>query len=104
MVATGLISMFIFIVAGFVIFSVIAGFIRHGRLMNQMTDQVFQQARRPSESSQAQPAAMNTAASTADGFACRKCGAALDSDTEISPSGDFKCDYCDSWNNVRQSN
>lgn len=100
----GIVSMFIFVVAGFVFFSVVSGFIRHGRLMNQMTDQVFRQARQSSESGRADSFETEGPESRADRFECRKCGAALDSDTEISPSGDFKCDYCDSWNNVRQSN
>lgn len=100
----GIVSMFIFVVAGFVFFSVVSGFIRHGRLMNQMTDQVFRQARQSPESSPLGPSETDGPEFSADRFECRKCGAALDSDTEISPSGDFKCDYCDSWNNVRQSN
>ena len=33
---------------------------------------------------------------------CDNCGASLDSETEISPSGDFKCRYCNSWSNVNR--
>ncbi len=32
---------------------------------------------------------------------CPGCGASLDGDADISPSGDVKCTYCNSWYNVR---
>ena len=32
---------------------------------------------------------------------CPHCGAGLDANTEISPSGDFKCAYCQKWSNAR---
>ena len=38
---------------------------------------------------------------TANRYACPKCGASLNSDADISPSGDVKCTYCDSWFNTR---
>ena len=48
----------------------------------------------------------NTSQKTAvnnDRLNCYQCGAAVGKDTEISPSGDVKCEYCDSWFNVRAS-
>ncbi len=42
-----------------------------------------------------------TANETANRYACPKCGASLNSDADISPSGDVKCSYCDSWFNTR---
>lgn len=99
MIGVGFFSLFFFAAAGFVILSVVSGFIRHGRLMNQITDQAFRQPRRA-----AKPGYSETpAADATENLSCQNCGAALDSQTEISPSGDFKCGYCDSWNNVRRS-
>lgn len=37
-----------------------------------------------------------------DGYSCANCGAHLRSDTEVSPGGDFKCVYCQSWSNVNR--
>lgn len=36
------------------------------------------------------------------GYSCVNCGASLGVNTEVSPSGDFKCQYCNSWSNVNQ--
>ena len=33
-------------------------------------------------------------------YTCDHCGAALSDGTEVSPSGDFRCEYCDNWSNV----
>ena len=33
-------------------------------------------------------------------YSCRNCGAGIGVDSEISPSGDVKCEYCNSWFNV----
>jgi hypothetical protein len=35
-------------------------------------------------------------------FACPRCGAALGEGAEVSPHGDVKCAYCQSWFNVHQ--
>lgn len=37
------------------------------------------------------------------GYDCSSCGASLDSDADVSPSGDVKCSYCDRWFNIHQS-
>lgn len=34
-------------------------------------------------------------------YGCTHCGAAIEAGTEISPSGDFKCAYCQNWSNVK---
>lgn len=33
-------------------------------------------------------------------YKCRKCGATVDSTAEISPTGDIKCNYCQSRTNL----
>ncbi|MEO1998190.1 MAG: hypothetical protein ABGZ17_23345 [Planctomycetaceae bacterium] len=33
-------------------------------------------------------------------YTCDHCGATLSDGTEVSPSGDFRCQYCDNWSNV----
>ena len=35
-------------------------------------------------------------------WGCPNCGAGLASDTEISPSGDVKCPFCDQWFSTRR--
>ena len=34
-------------------------------------------------------------------YACDNCGASISADADISPSGDVKCTYCNSWFNVK---
>ncbi len=41
---------------------------------------------------------INTANSS--GYKCDNCGASIGVDSDISPSGDVKCQYCNSWFNV----
>ena len=43
----------------------------------------------------------NSATHRAKNYHCPSCGAALPSDADISPSGDVKCTYCNSWFNTR---
>ncbi len=38
-----------------------------------------------------------------DDYSCPNCGSGLETDIEISPSGDVKCPYCKTWFNVRRS-
>lgn len=33
-------------------------------------------------------------------YNCDQCGAALGDNSEVSPSGDFKCTYCNKWSNI----
>ena len=35
-------------------------------------------------------------------YSCSHCGASIGEDSEISPSGDIKCEYCKSWFNVNK--
>ena len=100
MMVLGLIPMILVPLFGlFVVFMVFRTFTRHRSFMNQIQDHVMDQV----ANDQRPPARAETpsASPTADrNYSCDKCGAAIDSDTEISPSGDFKCQYCDSWSNV----
>ena len=43
-----------------------------------------------------------TSAGNSVGYVCPNCGAALDSQADVSPHGDVKCAYCDRWFNVHQ--
>jgi len=46
-------------------------------------------------------AANKTAAQATDrDYSCDHCGATLTDGAEVSPSGDFRCQYCDNWSNV----
>lgn len=86
------------------------GIFRHRSSMHRLMDDMLrhQQAKtaqpgtgdRPADSSDG-PAVGNSAAGDAAEYRCQNCGAGLGAETEISPSGDFKCPYCRSWSNVR---
>ena len=41
--------------------------------------------------------------SSGGGYACTNCGATLQGDAEVSPSGDVKCSYCERWFNIHRS-
>ncbi|HIE96181.1 MAG TPA: hypothetical protein EYG03_14015 [Planctomycetes bacterium] len=72
---------------------------RHRGTIQQITDEALRQSRhraQPPEQNSSQPRS-----SSAGDYACDHCGAALGAGTEISPSGDFKCGYCDSWSNIK---
>ena len=85
----------------FVFFNVIRTFAGHRKLMNRVTDEVFRQFDDARDREDGPAAASSSPMSSGD-YSCSKCGASLGSDTEISPSGDFKCEYCNSWSNVNQ--
>jgi len=73
-------------------------FFRSHRQIRQFTSDMM-------ESAQNQPNPENAASSRQTtnpdgGYSCANCGASLGADTDISPSGDFKCPYCNSWSNV----
>lgn len=38
----------------------------------------------------------------AAGYTCPQCQGGLESKTEVSPSGDVKCAFCDRWFNIHQ--
>lgn len=76
-----------------------AGVLRHRKMFDRVADEAFSRhTARPtgSHSESAKPAP------APGSFHCTHCGASLGTDTEISPSGDFKCEYCDSWSNVNR--
>ena len=41
--------------------------------------------------------------SSGGGYACTNCGATLQGEAEVSPSGDVKCSYCERWFNIHRS-
>ena len=92
---------FITFVAFIIIVSVIRGFMRHNSLFDRVTDEIERAARERRDVSAAPIAREQTSRDSGD-YACNNCGAGLDVDNEISPSGDFKCHYCNTWNNVNQ--
>ena len=90
----GIVALFVF---GGVFMTFLSAF-RHRGMIQQFTEEALRQSR-----DQATPQQQNTQrpASTPSDYACDNCGAALGADTEISPSGDFKCEYCDSWSKIK---
>ncbi|MEQ9408585.1 MAG: hypothetical protein RIK87_12695 [Fuerstiella sp.] len=88
------------VIAVFVFISAIGTFLGHRRLMNRITDEVFRESQQSGESGSSRTP--DGSAGPVD-YSCAHCGASLSPDTEISPSGDFKCRYCNSWSNVQRS-
>lgn len=88
-------------VAFIIIAIVIRGFVRHHSLFDRVTDEIERAARERRDVSSA-PIAREQPSRDPGEYACDNCGAGLDADIEISPSGDFKCHYCNIWNNVHQ--
>ncbi len=41
-------------------------------------------------------------APSSDGYTCPNCGGGLQSDADVSPSGDVKCTFCDRWFNIHR--
>jgi len=97
-----LVPIFIGVVALFVFGGVFMTFLtafRHRGTIKQITDEALRQSRQQTSS----PRQHNTEPRSSSGsdYACDRCGASLGAGTEISPSGDFKCEYCDSWSNIK---
>ncbi|MCR9198894.1 MAG: hypothetical protein NXI04_09640 [Planctomycetaceae bacterium] len=82
--------------AGF-LFNFVTIFRGH-RQVRQFTSEMLDAARRE----QSQPESPRRSVDSDGGYACVNCGASLGVNTEVSPSGDFKCQYCNSWSNVNQ--
>ena len=36
-------------------------------------------------------------------YSCEHCGASIGAESEISPSGDVKCEYCNSWFDINNT-
>ena len=98
MIGTSFAAVFIFLVGGVIFLGVVTTFLRNRKIMNQVTEEVFRQARPPARSGSPSSGNQNESGE----YSCDNCGASLDSETEISPSGDFKCRYCNSWSNVNR--
>ena len=43
---------------------------------------------------------LNVKVNTSKNYSCKSCGASLDKNVDVSPSGDVKCKYCNKWFNV----
>ena len=94
-----LISIFIGVTAVIVFGGIITTFIttlRRGRGIHRRADELFRQTLNPGASvtPERQPQLRPPECK------CTHCGASLGANTEISPSGDFKCQFCNSWSNV----
>ena len=99
-----LVPIFIGIVALFVLFGVISTFVGHRKLMNRITDQALRSSQdcQQTDHDLGPEGERDKPATASSDYACSGCGASLSSNTEISPSGDFKCSYCNSWSNVNR--
>ena len=93
---------FICVVAGIIIFSVVTGLLRHRRLFDQVSDEIERTARERGRGHRDVEDEWKDEEPESGDYSCQNCGAGLGADTEISPSGDFKCRYCKTWNNVHQ--
>ncbi|MDB4679654.1 MAG: hypothetical protein P8M30_14215 [Planctomycetaceae bacterium] len=78
--------------------SIIRGAIRIGRIQNKVWDAVEEQLDNPSHRSPTEDP--NPLDSRPHNYNCNQCGAALGDNADVSPSGDFKCTYCDKWSNI----
>lgn len=45
----------------------------------------------------------NVKANSSKNYDCKSCGATLDRNVDVSPSGDVKCKYCNKWFNVHNN-
>ena len=90
----GVVALFVF---GGVFMTFLSAFRRRG-MIQQITDKALRQSR--GQTSPQQPSTEPQSSAPSD-YACDHCGASLSTRTEISPSGDFKCEYCDSWSNIK---
>ncbi|MHC4878162.1 MAG: hypothetical protein ACYTGL_17035 [Planctomycetota bacterium] len=92
-----------FIALAFVMFGVAA--FSAGSLVNR--NRLHDLARSMHELQQSQTgSAPDTATEQAEprsGYDCPNCGASIGEGTDVSPSGDVKCDYCKRWFNIHSS-
>lgn len=101
MIMFSIAPVFITLVVVLISLSVIRGFMWQRRIFGRVTDEFERAARKRSESPMSPDSRAVPDREPGD-YACSHCGAGLDTDNEISPSGDFKCRYCRTWNNVNQ--
>lgn len=71
-------------------------FVTFRQSKTSLAERIMRQARQENQDSMAD----GRSCGERTGYNCSHCGAGLDSGTEISPSGDFKCAYCQNWSNV----
>jgi hypothetical protein len=96
-----IVAIFIGVVALFIfggVFMTFRSVFRHRGMIQQVTDEALRQSR--GQTLPQQPSTEPQSSAPSD-YACDHCGASLGARTEISPSGDFKCEYCDSWSNIK---
>jgi len=67
---------------------------RIGRFQNRIFDQIEKEMDRVD---QQQDAAEDNRPRN---YECDQCGATLGDNADVSPSGDFKCGYCNKWSNI----
>ena len=96
-VIIGLAAVFVF---GSVIMTFFSVF-RHRGMMHKITDEVLRQAKSGAEKNEANENNTTVNAGPTE-YSCSQCGASLGVNTEVSPSGDFKCQFCNSWSNVNR--
>jgi len=67
---------------------------RVGKFQNRIFDQVERELDRAEQDQQEE------SSNRPRNYECNQCGAALGDNSDISPSGDFKCTYCGKWSNI----
>ncbi|MCA9083054.1 MAG: hypothetical protein KDA81_03315 [Planctomycetaceae bacterium] len=102
-----IIPIFIIVVAlmviGTTIFTAI-GIFRHRSSLHRVMEEVVRHQQAQTTATRGSgPTLGDRDIGDASGLNCRcgNCGAALGTETEVSPSGDFKCPFCNTWSNVR---
>lgn len=90
----GLFGVVFLLMFAFVVFNIIRVFGRVRHMQNRIFDAAEKRLDQPEsnadESSEHGPKDYN----------CDQCGAALGDNSDVSPSGDFKCTYCGKWSNI----
>ncbi len=91
-----------FIALAFVLFGVAA--FSAGSLFNRDRMQSLSQSLRDAQRMSAESAGPSTTSHSTGkaNYSCPNCGADLGDGSEVSPSGDVKCDYCKRWFNIHR--
>jgi len=88
------------VLSGFV--AMFFAIMKHRKSIHEIAERALSEHSQHRQSPSDSKADLNVGAANRDHYCCSNCGANLRSDTEVSPSGDFKCGYCQSWSNVNR--
>lgn len=92
--AFGLFGVIFLIMFAIVAFSIFRTFGRVSRFQNRVFDAVEHQLDRQRDDND------DRSDHAPRDYHCDQCGAVLGDNSDVSPSGDFKCTYCGKWSNI----